>query len=136
MANTKGLRKTLIARADRHAIDAAADLERQLKESARRHHGNGSGAMVNAIKVRARRAGEHRWEIVASVPKKQAQFTDKGTKAHFIYPRRRKALSWVSGGRRMFAAWVYHPGNRGSKWFRSVMTAANVRATIRRSVNK
>lgn len=40
-------------------------------------------------------------------------FVHEGTRPHMIFPKNRKALRWVSGGRFIFARSVHHPGWQG-----------------------
>lgn len=41
-----------------------------------------------------------------------AGFMENGTRAHFIFPVRAKALRFVQNGQIRFAAWVFHPGTK------------------------
>lgn len=47
-----------------------------------------------------------------------ALFVHEGTAPHLILPVRRKALSWVGPGGRVFATRVNHPGYRGNPFLR------------------
>lgn len=74
-----------------------------------------------------------------------ANYTDEGTRPHMIFPRRARALRFPATGRRnprtgrfqrpggwVFAAWVRHPGTRGTRWFRRSTSLTSWRAILRR----
>lgn len=134
MATYDPLRKQLVARGDLVARAVAADLKEQLQRSAQDHHHSTTPA--KGVVVTVRRDGANRWQVVATARGKIATFTDKGTRPHMIRPRRAKALAWSKGGKTIFAAWVWHPGYKGSGWFRKVMIASNLRETVRRNLRR
>lgn len=64
-----------------------------------------------------------------------ARFTEKGTRAHAIRPKRKGGtLRWTSGGQVHFAKVVSHPGTRARPWFYPALRRwrENVRASFRR----
>lgn len=55
-------------------------------------------------------ADDFRGDVTANAP--YARFMEEGTRAHFIFPRRARALRFVQNGQVRFAAWVFHPGTK------------------------
>ena len=54
-----------------------------------------------------------------------ALFVHDGTKAHAIFPKKKKALRWASGGVFHFSKkGVHHPGNKPDKWIDRAAAAA------------
>ncbi len=41
-----------------------------------------------------------------------AGYVEEGTRSHFIFPRRKKALRFTQNGAIRFARWVFHPGTK------------------------
>ena len=52
---------------------------------------------------------------------KYAKYLEYGTSPHVILPVRAKMLSWMQGGRRVFARKVNHPGNPAFRPFRGTL---------------
>ena len=52
---------------------------------------------------------------------KYAKYLEYGTAPHVILPVRAKMLSWMQGGRRVFARKVNHPGNPAFRPFRGAL---------------
>jgi hypothetical protein len=48
----------------------------------------------------------------ASANAPYATYVENGTRAHFIFPVRAKALRFMQNGAVRFAAWVWHPGTK------------------------
>lgn len=60
--------------------------------------------------IHAERKGAGRVVIMGGAHTPYARYIEYGTRPHYIYPRRAKALWWPTAG---FPRWrVYHPGNR------------------------
>lgn len=60
--------------------------------------------------IHAERKGAGRVVVMGNAHTPYAPYIEYGTRPHYIYPRRAKALWWPTAG---FPRWrVYHPGNR------------------------
>lgn len=66
------------------------------------------------------------YDVVAGVPGLTTYlgYQHDGAAPHVIYPRRRKALRFLSGGRIVFARKVNHPGSKGTHFLTRALDAA------------
>ncbi len=53
-----------------------------------------------------------------------AIFVHEGTKAHYIFPKNKKALFWPGAGHPV--AWVWHPGTRPNKFFKRAIKKTDI----------
>lgn len=119
MATSSGAKASLRRRARRTHERAVAEMKRNLTRDANRD----TGAMANSVTT-SPTAGLDRLVARVTVPdtgtprqSDKARWTDAGTAAHIIRPRRARALRFQSGNRVVFARVVHHPGYRGSQWW-------------------
>lgn len=129
-----GLQRSVATRAGLIVRRTSLDMKRELDRSARKHRQ--TGAMEAATRVTDQRLSPTLWRITAENPTVQAATTDGGARPHEIRPRRKQVLRFVADGRVVYARVVHHPGNRGSGWFRSVMSPAGVHRILSRFVGR
>ncbi len=121
-------------------LDAADELGRVL-DAAEPPRRTGELHRSRSIVVRPSLANP---AITVTYASKHANYTDEGTRAHYIFPRRARALRFISNSGRnartgrfqkkgnvVFAAWVYHPGTRATRWFRRATSLTSWRRILR-----
>lgn len=105
------------------------EMERQLDRKVPRKTGQlyRSGRVIVAPPGPVLRA---RFEYPDYGGKQVAEWTDKGTRRHVIYPRNARALRFKVRGKTVFAKYVFHPGTKGTRWWSNTMTSANWSAIL------
>lgn len=132
--DTSGLRRSVATRAGFIVQRTSLDIKRELDLAARQHRQ--TGEMERATKVTSQRLSPTLWRITAANSTIQSATTDRGARPHEIRPRRAQVLRFVADGQVVYARVVHHPGNRGSGWFRSVMSSAGVHRILSRFVGR
>lgn len=69
-----------------------------------------------------------------SAPVPQAEYTDRGTQPHDIFPVRAKVLRFVTGGATVHTMHVSHPGNPAQNWWEPAVRASYTQALLQAAV--
>lgn len=106
-----------------------ADLDRRMTQAqagAQRMVRVRTGRLLSTIRKQRGVSRRGPWvEVVAGGrAARYAHYEERGTSAHYIRPRRRKALRFMQGGRVVFARRVWHPGTRGSRFLSRALPLA------------
>lgn len=111
--------EALPGRLDRVAADATRESIRLVANIARGRINRRSGDAAKTIKTRepVRPVGVFAGEVYST--DEIAYYLERGTRAHTIEPRTKKALRFNYGGRTVFARRVRHPGTRAYRWMAS-----------------
>lgn len=100
-----------------------ARIGRQIQAGGKARVRKRSGRLARSIKVSQYR--DTRGQVVkVGSNLKYAYYEHEGTRPHVINPRRGRVVTFRSGGRRVFARVVLHPGTRGSRFLVEPMRAA------------
>lgn len=119
MANADNLRQKVRTRSETAAERASISVRSKV---IRASHAKSSPSSVGPQTIRRRRlsgAPTIAYSIQATSP--VAVYTEKGTNAHIIRPRKQGgvlAFHWPRAGGTVFLRFVNHPGNEAMPWFK------------------
>jgi hypothetical protein len=123
--DSAAFRKDLAAAGEKLTVEAAAALRRTAVAAATyaklsrlyKSHTYGLRSSIHSSILNPTHAR-------VSANARYAGYVEEGTRSHFIFPRRKKALRFMQNGAIRFARWVFHPGTKARPFMQEAATKA------------